>query len=97
MHFCSSLHDGTMCCLTRPGKNDAANASAICEAVQGPNMHLVPIKDGVQQAQLTLHRMRHGFIEQRTATSNRIRGCSARSDLLQTSRCMKLFGRREGS
>lgn len=55
----------------RQGKNDAA---AICEAVQRPNMRFVPVKSVDQQARLTLHRMRQGFVEQRTATLNRIQG-----------------------
>lgn len=58
----------------RRGKNDAADAAAICEAVQRPNMRFVPIKSVDQQARLTLHRTRQGFVEQRTATLNRIRG-----------------------
>lgn len=56
------------------GKNDAADAAAICEAVQRPNMRFVPIKSVSQQGQLCVHRVRQGFIEQRTATVNRIRG-----------------------
>lgn len=61
----------------RRGKNDAADAAAICEAVQRPNMRFVPIKSLEQQARLSVHRMRQGFIEQRTATINRIRGLLA--------------------
>lgn len=56
------------------GKNDAADAAAICEAVQRPNMRFVPIKSLEQQSQLCVHRVRQAFIEQRTATINRIRG-----------------------
>ena len=56
------------------GKNDAADAAAICEAVQRPNMRFVPVKSLAQQAQLSVHRVRQGFIEARTATINRIRG-----------------------
>ena len=56
------------------GKNDAADAAAICEAVQRPNMRFVPIKSVEQQSQLCVHRVRQAFIEQRTATINRIRG-----------------------
>ena len=56
------------------GKNDAADAAAICEAVQRPNMRFVPIKSEEQQARLMVHRARQGFVEQRTATPNRIRG-----------------------
>jgi len=58
----------------RRGKNDAADAAAICEAVQRPHMRFVPMKSLVQQSQLMLHRARQGFVEQRTATINRIRG-----------------------
>ena len=59
------------------GKNDAADAAAICEAVQRPSMRFVPIKNLAQQGQLGIHRVRQGFIEQRTATINRIRGLLA--------------------
>lgn len=58
----------------RRGKNDAADAAAICEAVQRPHMRFVPVKNLAQQSQLMLHRARQGFVEQRTATLNRIRG-----------------------
>ena len=56
------------------GKNDANDAAAICEAVTRPNMRFVPIKSEDAQATLTVHRVRQGFIEERTATINRIRG-----------------------
>ena len=56
------------------GKNDANDAAAICEAVARPNMRFVPIKSVDAQAILTLHRVRQGFVEERTATINRIRG-----------------------
>jgi transposase len=58
----------------KAGKNDAADAAAICEAVQRPNMRFVPIKTVEQQSLLLVHRARQGFIQQRTATLNRIRG-----------------------
>ncbi|MGF6507713.1 transposase [Paraburkholderia sp. 32] len=56
------------------GKNDAADAAAICEAVTRPSMRFVPLKDEHQQATLCLHRTRQGFVEERTATYNRLRG-----------------------
>lgn len=57
------------------GKNDAAaDAAAICEAVSRAHMRFVPIKSEEQQGQLMVHRARQGYIEQRTATLNRIRG-----------------------
>jgi hypothetical protein len=37
-------------------KNDAADAEAICEAVQRPTMRFVPIKSPEQQSVLMLHR-----------------------------------------
>jgi transposase len=56
------------------GKNDAADAMAICEAVSRPNMRFVPVKSIEQQARLFVHRARQGFVVQRTATINRMRG-----------------------
>lgn len=58
----------------KAGKNDAADAAAICEAVTRPNMRFVPPKSIEQQSQLLVHRARQGFVAQRTATLNRIRG-----------------------
>jgi transposase len=56
------------------GKNDGNDAEAICEAVTRPNMRFVPVKSSEQQAILTLHRVRQGFVQERTATILRIRG-----------------------
>jgi len=56
------------------GKNDAADAAAICEAVTRPNMRFVPLKSIEQQSRLFVHRARQGYVEQRTALINRIRG-----------------------
>lgn len=58
-------------------KNDGNDAEAICEAVQRPSMRFVPVKSAAQQAVLSLHRVRQGFVEGRTATINRIRGLLA--------------------
>jgi transposase len=56
------------------GKTDAADAAAICEAVTRPHMRFVPVKEEHQQIILCLHRTRNGFVEERTATYNRLRG-----------------------
>lgn len=61
----------------KTNKHDAADAEAICEAVTRPNMRFVPIKSPEQQAVLALHRSRQGFIKQRTAQANQIRGLLA--------------------
>ena len=58
----------------KTNKNDVADAEAICEAVGRPNMRFVPIKSIEQQAVLSLHRVRQGFVKARTAQANQIRG-----------------------
>lgn len=58
----------------KTNKNDMADAEAICEAVTRPNMRFVPIKNVEQQAILSVHRARQGFVKARTAQSNQIRG-----------------------
>jgi transposase len=61
----------------KSNKNDAADAEAICEAVARPNMRFVPIKNVEQQAILSIHRARQGFVKARTAQANQIRGLLA--------------------
>ena len=61
----------------KTNKNDAADAEAICEAVGRPNMRFVPVKNTEQQALLGLHRARQGFVIERTAQANQIRGLLA--------------------
>ena len=63
--------------FVKRNKNDAADAEAICEAVTRPNMPSVPIKDPSQQAILSVHRARQGFVKSRTAQANQIRGLLA--------------------
>lgn len=55
------------------GKNDAADAEAICEAVMRPNMRFVPVKSAEQQSLLMLHRSRDLLIRQRTMLTNALR------------------------
>jgi transposase len=63
--------------FVKRNKNDAADAEAICEAVIRPNMPSVPVKSVEQQAILSLHRARQGFVKARTAQANQIRGLLA--------------------
>lgn len=63
--------------FVKRNKNDAADAEAICEAVGRPNMPAVPIKNASQQAILSVHRARQGFVKARTAQANQIRGLLA--------------------
>ena len=55
------------------GKNDAADAEAICEAVTRPTMRFVGIKTPDQQAAMMLHRVRKILTRQRTQLSNALR------------------------
>lgn len=54
-------------------KNDAADAEAICEAVQRPSMRFVPIKSADQQSVLLLHRTRDLLIRQRSSLVSAIK------------------------
>jgi len=58
----------------KSGKNDGNDAEAICEAVARPSMRFVPVKSAEQQALLTMHRVRQGLVEERTALINQLRG-----------------------
>lgn len=58
----------------KTNKNDAADAEAICEAVGRPNMRFAAKKTTEQQAILSVHRARQGFVKARTAQGNQIRG-----------------------
>jgi transposase len=64
------------------GKNDANDAQAICEAASRPNMRFVAIKSAEQQGVMSLHRVREGLKEERTACVNRIRGLLAEYGLV---------------
>jgi transposase len=56
------------------GKNDAADAAAICEAMSRPNMRFVAVKSEDQQATLMAHKARELLIKQRTMSVNALRG-----------------------
>lgn len=59
------------------GKNDAADAEAICEAMSRPGMRFVPVRTAANQAELMLHGVRDLLIKQRTMLANAIRGHAA--------------------
>jgi len=58
----------------KSNKNDAADAEAICEAAQRPNMRFVSIKEIEQQDLQSLHRIRSMAVSSRTSLINQIRG-----------------------
>jgi transposase len=65
------------------GKNDAADAAAICEAVTRPSMRFVPVKSEEQQSALTMHRIRELLVRQRTQLINAVRGHLAEFGLVE--------------
>lgn len=60
--------------FVKSNKSDAADAEAICEAVQRPSMRFVPAKNIEQQDIQSLHRIRSQAVARRTAQANQIRG-----------------------
>lgn len=66
------------------GKNDAADAAAICEPVTRPSMRFVPVKSVEQQSALMLHRTRDLLIRQRTQLINALRAHLAELGLVAT-------------
>jgi transposase len=63
--------------MSRGAKNDRNDAQAIAMAVVHPQMRFVTAKGADQQAMLAWHRARCGYVEERTALLNRIRGMLA--------------------
>lgn len=61
----------------KTNKTDAADAEAICEAMLRPGMRFVTVKTVEQQAILSVHRARQGFVQARTAAANQVRGLLA--------------------
>ena len=59
------------------GKNDAADAEALCEAMSRKTMRFVPAKSPEQQAGLMLMKVRDRLVRNRTQLSNAIRGHAA--------------------
>ncbi|KQZ18198.1 transposase [Mesorhizobium sp. Root552] len=64
------------------GKNDAADAEALCEAMNRPTMRFVSTKTAAQQAALMLVSIRDRLIRSRTQLTNSIRGYAAEFGLI---------------
>jgi transposase len=63
-------------------KNDASDASAICEAMGREDMTYVAVKTVAQQDIQAVHRVRASVMGRRTASSNQIRGLVAEYGLV---------------
>jgi len=64
------------------GKNDAADAEAICEAMSRPTMRFVPVKSEESQAALMLAGLRERLVRNRVQLANAIRGYAAEFGLV---------------
>ncbi len=64
------------------GKNDAADAEALCEAMSRPTMRFVPVKSAQSQAALMLAGVRDRLVRSRTQLANAIRGYAAEFGLV---------------
>src|ERR1700677_3268806 len=58
----------------RRRKNDASDASAICEAVTRPSMRFVGVRSRENQSALMRHKAREMLVSQRTQLLNGLRG-----------------------
>ena len=74
------------------GKNDAADAKALCEAMSRPDMLFVPVKSQDQQAALMLVGVRDRLIRNRTQLANAIRGHAAEFGLIAPKGLCKIEG-----
>jgi hypothetical protein len=59
------------------GKNDTADAEALCKAMSRPTMRFVPVKTAEQQAAVMMVGLRDRLIRNRTQLSNAVRGYAA--------------------
>jgi transposase len=60
--------------FVKSNKTDVADAQAIWEAAQRPDMKFVALKTEEQQSVLTLHRIREQLVKMRTMQINQLRG-----------------------
>ena len=60
--------------FVKSNKTDSADAQAIWEAAQRPEMKFVALKSEEQQSVLVLHRMREQLVKMRTMQINQLRG-----------------------
>lgn len=68
--------------FVRRGKNDRADAEAICEAAARPGISPVPVKSAACQASLMVLRARELLVGQRTQLVNALRGHAAEFGLV---------------
>jgi transposase len=73
-HQVRLLHPGDVARYRDGNKTDRADAKAVLEAARNAAIDPVPVKSREQQAIATLHRLRQGYMQTRTARINAVRG-----------------------
>jgi transposase len=73
-HQVTLLHPGDVARYRDGNKTDQADAKALLEAARNEALDPVPVKSLDHQALITLHRLRHGYLQTRTARINAVRG-----------------------
>src|SRR5690606_14486132 len=68
--------------LVRGQKNDYNDALAIAEALGRPQQRFTPIRSIEEHDLQALHRVRRGYLDERTALANRLRGLLAEYGLI---------------
>src|SRR3712207_1838277 len=68
--------------VKRGGKNDAADAAAICAAASRPDARFVPVKSREQQGVLALHSARALLVKRQTMLANAMRGLATEFGLV---------------
>ena len=66
-----------MWAYVKRGKNDAADAEALCEAVTRPSMRFVPVKSKERQAACMLMTVRERLVSVKSQLSNAFRSYAA--------------------
>lgn len=70
----------------RRNKTDRTDAKGILEASRNEDIHAVPVKTVAQQALTTLHRLRAGWLTERTARLNRVKSLFVCRSVLRAQR-----------
>ncbi len=73
-HEVTLLHPGDVARYRDGNKTDRADAKALLEAARNEALDPVPVKSLDHQAVVTLHRLRQGYLQTRTARINAVRG-----------------------
>jgi transposase len=81
-HTVKLIHPRYVTAYRLGDKNDANDAAAICAAAQRSDMRFVRLRSQRQSDIQSLHRVRSGLIQERTATINRVRALLAENGIV---------------